>query len=403
MNQIFVTIVISLFAISLFAQEIVQWRGDNRDGKYNETGLLKSWPEKGPEMIWHFDGLGVGHGSAAVTENTVYTSGTLDDKGYVFAFDHSGKLKWKTEYGKEWMENWDGVRTTPLVYNDKIYIMSSYAEMFCMNAEDGSIIWKEDLLTKYNGRNIQWGITENLVIHDNKVYCTLGGEEANVIALNIENGELVWKNAGNGEMSAYCSPTVINHKGQNIFITMTENSIIGFDANSGDKLWSHEQTNKYSVHANTPLYHEGKLYCVSGYGKGGAMLQIADDGKSVTELWFNESLDNRMGGVVLLDGKIYGSGDNNKNWYILDWETGNEVYAENFMKKGNVIFADGMLYCYGEGGEVALLEPLGDSFKVKGKFAVPYGEKWHWAHLVINNKKLYVRHGASLMVYNISQ
>jgi len=104
------------FVSSLFAQDISQWRGDNRDGKYNETELLKKWPEDGPKLLWHYDELGKGHASAAVANNMVYTAGTLDGNGYIFAFDNSGKLLWKTDYGKEWVENFPGVRSTPLIY-----------------------------------------------------------------------------------------------------------------------------------------------------------------------------------------------------------------------------------------------------------------------------------------------
>ena len=116
-------------------------------------------------------------------------------------------------------------------------------------------------------------------------------------------------------------------------------------------LWSHGWTNKYSVHANTPIYKDGYLYCVSGYGKGGVKLKISDDGKSVKEMWRNSSLDNKMGGVILLNGKLYGSGDFNRKWFCIDWETGEELSASKFLKKGNIIFADGLLYCYSQSGD----------------------------------------------------
>ena len=72
-----------LFTISLLAQDLAQWRGPNRDGIYNETGLLKSWPESGPQLLWHFEGLGQGHSSAAVYNDKVYTAGIIDGIGYL--------------------------------------------------------------------------------------------------------------------------------------------------------------------------------------------------------------------------------------------------------------------------------------------------------------------------------
>jgi len=173
------------------------------------------------------------------------------------------------------------------------------------------------------------------------------------------------------------------------------------DAGNGKLLWSIDQPNTWSVHANTPLFHDGYIYCVSGYGRGGVMLKLADDGSSVQEVWRNTNLDTRMGGFVLVNGRIFGSDDNGKAWYCLDWKTGTSMYSEKITGKGNIIFADGLLYLYGDNGEVVLAEPLKDSFKKVSAFKVPFGTDQHWAHLVIGNGRLYVRHGNSLMVYDI--
>jgi len=140
---------------------------------------------------------------------------------------------------------------------------------------------------------------------------------------------------------------------------------------------------------------------VSGYGKGGVMLKLSENGKEITEMWRNGSLDNRMGGVVEIDGKIYGGGDSRK-WVCLDWETGNEDYTSKMLSKGTIISAEGLLYCYDESGRVALVEPEETDFNLISVFKVPLGKDQHWAHLVIHEKRLYVRHGTSLMVYDIA-
>ena len=180
-------------------------------------------------------------------------------------------------------------------------------------------------------------------------------------------------------------------------------AVFQVDADKGKYLWRHSQINEWSVHPNTPLYHDGQLYCVSGYGKGGVMLRISDDGKEPTQLWRDTNLDSRMGGVVLVDGRIYGAGDANRKWFSLDWETGEVLYSATLVGKGNVIYADGMLYGYGENGKIGLIEPGESEFKMVSSFRVPYGSDQHWAHLVIHDKKLYVRHGNSMMVYSIAK
>ncbi|NOQ25602.1 MAG: PQQ-binding-like beta-propeller repeat protein [Bacteroidales bacterium] len=403
MKNLLLFISICLISSLTYSQDNAQWRGENRDGIYNETELLKQWPENGPELLWHFDELGEGHASAAVTSDIVFTSGTIDGDGFVVALNHEGQQLWKTVYGKEWVESWEGVRTTPLVDGDNLYFMTAYGVIHCLNKNNGEKIWEVDALTKYEGVNIKWGVTENLVIYQDKLYCTLGGLEHNVIALNKNTGDLAWTNKGNSEISAYCSPTVIKHNGNFILVTQTANSVLGFNADSGELLWRHEWTNKYSVHANTPLYHNGQIYIVSGYGKGGLMLKLSDDGKSVSQLWTNADINQKSGGFVLLNGRLYGAVDRGTTWHCIDWKTGQTLYSANLFKSGVIISAEGLLYMYSEAGEVALVEPLENEFNVISKFKVPYGEKHHWAHPVINNKRLYVRHGSSLMVYSIAK
>jgi outer membrane protein assembly factor BamB len=421
MKRIFLTsLMLGASFLLAFSQDIAQWRGDNRDGIYNEKGLLKTWPAEGPKLLWHFDELGDGHSSAAVTSTMVVTAGTIMDTakvghGFVFALDLSGKLLWKSEYGVEWTQNWNGTRSTPLVYKDKIYLMSGFGKLVCMNAKDGKIIWSVDLAKDYDSRNITWGVTENLLIDDNKLFCTPGGAEANVIALDKNTGKLLWKNKGLGGKSAYASPMVINIAKKKILVTMTEGGILGIDASTGNLLWSHPyKAARNSVFPNTPIFKDGMLYVTSGYGTGGVMIKLSADGTSVTEVWKNAAPDPQMGGAVLLNNRIYATGHNNKKFYCLDWATGKEVFSSNSIKsardtsaKGvamhpaNIISAEGLLYCYTEGGIVGLVEPKTDSFNLLGSFKVPFGKNQHWAHLVINNKKLYVRHGTSLMVYDI--
>lgn len=394
---------ILVFQLQIQAQEVAQWRGENRDGIYNETGLLKAWPADGPKLLWHYDKLGPGHASASVTEEMIYTAGTTDEGiGFVVALSHSGEKLWQTEVGEEWMDNWEGARSTPLIFEGKLYVLGSYGKLVCLNAKDGSAIWHTELFSDYDGRNIKWGITENLLIDENKLFVVPGGIEANMLALDKDNGKLIWKSSGKKELSAYCSPMIVQRGGFKILVTQTTNSILGIDASSGKLLWNHDHPNKWSVQANTPIYKDGDLYCFSGYGMGGVLLQISDDGKSITEKWFNESLDSKMGGAVLIDGHIYGSGDYNKEWYCVDWETGKDLYSSKELKVGNIIYADGLLYCYGTGGKVGISDPKTNDFSMISIFKVPFGEKYHWAHLVIHNKRLYVRHGTSLMVYDLA-
>jgi outer membrane protein assembly factor BamB len=401
----FLSIIISILLLAniVSAQEAAQWRGKDRDGIYNESGLLKVWPKAGPTLLWHYDNIGDGHASASVvSHDKILTAGALNGKGNIFAFSLDGKLLWNTQYGDEFTESFPGTRSTPRIDNGKVYFMSAFGKIICLSADKGNLLWSVDVMKEYEGRNITWGVTESLLIDGNKLFCTVGGIKNNVIALDKNTGQLIWSNPGNGEVSAYCSPALITLPSRKIVVTMTEKSILGLDAATGKKLWSYEQVNEWAVHANTPLYDNGYLYCVSGYGCGGVMLKLSTDGSSIEKAWENTRLDSRMGGVVLLNGRIFGMGDNIKGLHCLDWKTGEELAYDKMNNKfGSIIAADGMLYTYDESGEVALIEPTLTGFKKISSFKVPFGSAQHWAHPVIENGRLYIRHGNSLMVYDI--
>jgi len=397
-------IAVLLLSVNLIsAQETSQWRGKDRDGIYNEKGLLRSWPAAGPQLLWHYDNIGDGYSSAAVVaHDRIYTAGSVNGKGNIFAFTLDGKLAWNTEYGDEFIESFPGTRSTPVINEGKVYLMSGFGKIVCLSADKGNLLWSVDIMKDYDGRNIVWGVTENLLIDGDKLFCTVGGIKNNVIALNKKTGTLIWSNPGNSEVSAYCSPVLISLPACKIVVTMTEKSILGLDAETGKKLWSYEQINQYAVHANSPLYSNGYLYCVSGYGYGGVMLKLSPDGSSVEKVWKSNDLDSRMGGMVLLDGKIYGMGDKIKGLHCLDWKTGKELAFHKMNGKfGSIISADGLLYTYDESGAVELIEPTLAGFKKISSFKVPYGSSQHWAHPVIENGRLYIRHGNSLMVYDI--
>ena len=404
MNKAVSTFLFIAICNSLTAQEVAQWRGPNRDGIYMETGLLNKWPDGGPKLLWHYDELGDGHTSAAVTTKAIFITGMVNGNGYVYSFDLNGKLLWKKEYGREWAESHNGVRSTPLVIGDKLYLESGYGNLLCMNTSNGSTVWAVDLVREYGARNIEWGFTENLLYDGNVLYCTPGGVDASVVALDRNTGKMIWKAKGIDEKSAYCSPMLVTLKDKKVLVTFLERSICGFDAGKGLLLWKFEHTVQPDVHPNTPIYKDGLLFCTTGYGKGSVMLKLSADGNSVTEVWKHARLDPKIGVVVAMNGKIYGSGDRNRFFFCLDWESGKENFSikDIAVAPCNLIANEGLLYIYAESGTVSLAEPRADGINTISSFKVPFGTMTHWAHLVIKDKRLYVRHGTSLMVYDIA-
>jgi outer membrane protein assembly factor BamB len=352
-------------------------------------------------MVWHIDGLGQGHSSPVFANGKIYVTGMLNQTGHVFILSMDGKMLDKFPYGEDWHENYPGSRSSPTVAGDLIYVYSGQGKVVCMSAENGRIQWSKNLFRDLDGNNITWGVTETPVVDENTVYCTPGGSVNNVVALDRLTGEVRWSSRGKGNRSAYCTPLLIQNPAAKLLVTHTANHILCIDASSGELLWSHQHTNQYAVHANTPIYHDGSVFCFSGYGRGAIMFELDSRGNRVKTRWTDKSLDSRMGGAVLIDGYIYLSGDYSRSWKCVDWQTGKQMYESTAIGNGAVITADGLLFCYSQRGELALVPAQPGQFKVTGKTRVQLGSGQHWAHPVIHDGRLYVRHGNVLMAYQI--
>ena len=158
-----------------------QFRGPNRDGKSTETGLMKKWPEGGPKILWSIEGLGIGFSSVAISRGFVYTTGMIDGEGFLFAYDIEGNLKWKESYGPEWTRSYKGTRTTPTVDGERVYVFSGTGNMVCFKSRTREKVWQIDTLTKFEGKNIQWGMSGSPLIDGRKVYCTPGGKKGTMV------------------------------------------------------------------------------------------------------------------------------------------------------------------------------------------------------------------------------
>jgi outer membrane protein assembly factor BamB len=397
---------IQIISADTMSGQFSQWRGPQRNGIYPAKGLLKVWPEKGPEMLWSYEGLGAGHGNVGLSNDKIFVLGMPDTTGVLYAFDYNGKLIWKKEYGLEWHENYTGPRSTPTIVGELAYFESGYGIVFCYNGNTGDKIWSVDLLNRFDAKNITWGMAESLLIEGDILFCTPGGKENNIVALNRFTGETIWTSRGNGQPSAYCSSIYVKHNKTSLIVTMTAESVIGVDALTGQCYWQVPQFQVNKIHANTPVYSEGKIYCSGDYDNYNSVLvalKLSDDGKSVTIEWRNENFQNLMGGIIIRDGYIYGSMFRKNMWCCINASDGQILYSSDKFGDGNIIMADGKFYCYSEEGEIALVAADPSSFNVISKFRVPLGTDQHWSHPIISQGRLYVRHGNALMAYNLKE
>ena len=381
-------------------QQNSQWRGEGRDGVYHETGLLKEWPVEGPELSWFYEGLGEGFTSPAIANGKMYITGLSEDNLILYVFDLNGELLITKEVGKEENDNYPGPRSTVNVNDGKLYIYNAFGRLFCLEEATLDEIWSKEILTDFDGKNTDWGVTESPLIVDEKIFITPGGEKHNIVALNKNTGALIWSSPGEGTLSAYCSPQYIDDQSVPMVVTSNAEYIIAVNADTGEKLWSFPQSHEYNIHPNTPLYHNGMVFSTAGYEVGSVMLRLKDGGKAVEQVWKNE-VDNQIGGAVRVGNYIYASGHRNRLWFCTDWNTGEAMYQVSSIRECNVIYADGMLYCYSNTGDMFLVKADPEKFEMVSRFKVTLGTEQHWAHPVIHQGVLYLRHGDALMAYKI--
>ena len=387
-----------------------QFRGPNRDGKSAETGLLKKWPDGGPKLLWSADGLGVGFSSVAIADGLIYTTGILNSEGFLFVFGLDGRLQRKIPYGPEWRGSMPGTRTTPTVDSDRVYVFSGLGVLACFNTKSGDKVWQVDVLKEFEGKNILWGMSGSPLIDGNNVICTPGGTKGIIVALDKFTGRTVWATTGLNESAAYCSPILIQQGTNRLVVNMIQKSVICVRADTGQLVWHFPYELSYDTGIITPVYHDGCIWitsvCEGEFTRGSVMLVLSADGTSVSTKWTNQVFDCHHGGVVLVDGCLYGSnfdGIPKGDWVCLDWNTGQIKYQTRWnANKGAVIYADGMLYCYDENtGDLALVKAIPTGFEIVSSFRVTLGSGKHWAHPAISDGRLYVRHGDVMMAYDV--
>ena len=384
-------------------EDYPQWRGPNRDGKSADTGLLKQWPEGGPKVLWSVKGLGGGYATVAVADGMIYTTGLKGANGVLLAYDLAGNPKWKKEYGPEWSKSGrmphPGTRTTPTVNDGLVYVCGAMGNLVCFDAKTGDRKWAVDTLKKFKGRNIRWGISESLLIDQDNVICQPGGIGAGIVALNKKTGATVWVCKDVSDASAYCSPIVVRRGDRRLLVTVTAKAIVGVDAKTGKLIWKRPFRNKAAVHANTPIHHDGILHVTSGYNYGGIAVELSKDGSETAKLWRNNRLAVHHGGVVQVDGYVYGA--DNRSWVCQNLKTGEVMHQDKVVGKGSATYADGMLYCYGENGTLALVKATPKAFTTVSSFKITQGDGQHWAHPVVSGGRLYIRHGDVLTAFDV--
>lgn len=395
-----------------------EFEGPNRDRICRETGLLSSWPEEGPPQLWTIKGLGKGFSSVSISGGRIFTMGDLPqpegpDAQCVLAYDLSTRRQlWNSKVGPPFET---GPRCTPTVDGERLYALGTEGDLVCLTAETGQLVWHKNLAEDFGGKLMSvWKYSESPLVDGDRLICTPGGETAELAALNKMTGEVIWKCAipqlGNlgADGAGYSSPIVATIEGTRQYIQLTGRGVIGVEAETGKFLWGYNQIANNVANIPTPIARGPYVFVSTAYSTGSALLKIERDGEAwkAQEVYFLGPRDfqNHHGGMVWVGNYVYGGSRPNAGWpTCIDVTTGNVCWQHRAPARGSaaVLYADGNLIFRYDRGEVVLIEATPDEMRIKGQFTPVTDEGPAWAHPVIYQGRLYLRHGNLLGCYDL--
>jgi outer membrane protein assembly factor BamB len=365
-----------------------QWRGPNRDGISKETGLLKQWPAGGPPLVWKATGAGGGYSSFSIANGRLYTMGLRGDREYIIAFDvANGKEIWATPHGSGFRnDRGDGPRGTPTVDGERLYALGGSGDLSCLDARSGRTIWTMNVLSKFGGSNIKWGISESPLVIGEKVLVNAGGQGASIVALKKTDGSLIWKSQS--DEAGYSSAIPVEVGGVTQVVFFTGNRALGLDLRDGRLLWEYARPSNDVANVATPVARLNRVFISSDYGTGGGVVEIKADGKA-QEIYFTKDMRNHHSSSVLVGDHLYGFSSSILT--AMRFDTGEIAWRDRSVGKGSLVYADGHLYCMSENGVVGLVEATPTAYREKGRFQIQQGSLPTWTHPVVAGGRLYLR------------
>ena len=382
-----------------------QWQGPDRTRISKETGLLKEWPNGGPRLFWTANGLGSGYGSMAVAGDRVFLQGARGPNSMVIALNRAdGKEVWSKALGpiesRMRTDRGAGPRGTPTVDGDRLYVLTENGDLACLRI-DGTAVWHRNILKEFGGPQLQWLISESPLVDGPHVVVSPGGPGAGMVKLDKMTGKTIWTSKELSDSAAYSSITAADVQGVRTYMTFTDTAGVGVRASDGKLMFRYPQAANRTANVATPVYSNNKVFFTSAYGTGGGLLDLTVQNGEVaaTEVYFTREMRNHHGGVVLVDGYLYGFSD--LILTCLEFTTGKLMWRDRSVGKGSVTFADGHLYIQGETNMVGLAEATPSGYREKGRFEIPDKGMPSWAHPVISDGRLYVRNQDTLLVYDI--
>jgi outer membrane protein assembly factor BamB len=380
-----------------------QWRGPDRNGISQETGLAKSWPSAGPPSIWSISNLGQGYGAVAIKGDRIYVQGVEGRNSVVFCLNRrDGKIVWTAALAEKMeQDRGSGPRGTPTLDGDRGYALSENGELACLRLQDGTKIWRRNILQDFGGRNPHWLLSESPLIDGPRLIVTPGGPNACIVALDKSSGKQIWASQDLSDGAGYSSCIIGEVQGVRAIMTLTDRAGVGVRASDGKLMWRYDKVANRTANVTTPIFHDNAVFYTSDYGTGCALLGLAaqDGAVKAEEIYFSRDMQNHHGGVILHNGYLYGF--SSAILTCMEFKTGRVAWKDRSVGKGSLTYADGNLYLLSENNVAGLAEATPDAYREKSRFTIPDQGLPSWAHPVVCGRRLFLRNQSMLTCYDV--
>ncbi|MCL2710550.1 MAG: PQQ-like beta-propeller repeat protein [Planctomycetaceae bacterium] len=413
--------ILCAFLITIFSSPLLlsadwlMFRGSEGSGKSPDAGLLKKWSEGGPKLLWTANFIGTGWSGVSISGDRIYISGNVGNLAMVFCLDKDGKEVWRKDNGPaahtasgtyRGAGTYPGTRGTPTLDGDFVYDVSALGNVTCYNAKTGEKIWDRNILNDYEAPMPMWCFGHSVIIDGDNLISPVGGKHS-AIAMDKKTGKTVWASpsAPGNVPAGYTTPYLFEFDGIRVVAVMSTSTVEGLDPKTGKTFFSIPWQNDRGVNCTIPIYHEGYLFLTNGYEGGAKLFKLAKNVEGTmmpTETWFEPRFNNHHGGVILVGDYVYGT-THKGAWGSINFMTGEVGYLSRAAGKGSAHYADGLIYGLTEDDKtVVLIKPDPKQFVLLGSFELPNdAEGKSWAHPVVLDGRLYLRHAQYLYCYDV--
>ncbi len=408
-----------------YSQDWPDWRGENRDGTWSETGIVEKFDTVEIIPKWSVS-IGSGYSGPTISNGKVYLAdlikNPLQTEGVLCFDEQTGEKIWEYRYPCEYsgVGYPAGPRASVVIKNNKAFSIGTMGNLFCFDAENGNVIWKRDLNIEYEIRMPVWGISATPLITENKIILQISGSKnACVVALDINSGNEIWRNLE--DIAAYSAPILIEKNGSKVVVVWTENSLSGLNPDTGEIFWRIPWNVGSGMSIATPVLHNDHIF-VSCFYSGSLLVKLTNNYTSAEKVWQRSGENERstdalhcvMNTPVIIENFIYGV-DSYGELRCLELATGDRVWADltavkqnrwaniHFIQNGN------KTWMFNEQGELIISELSPKGFKEISRVTIiePTKEQLPrgvtWSHPAFANKHVFVRNDKKLVCIDLTK